>query len=163
MSTDVINTNSRTSDKYFIFFLDNKEYGIEIKYLLEIVPIPMITEIPNMKDYVKGVIDLRGKVIPVFDTRLRLELPEVQYHERTCVVIIKINKLSIGFIVDGVSEVVKILKDQIDVLPKGKKNNHHHCIKSTSRVKDRVIILLDPEKFFEGEHSIDQDKDRSEA
>lgn len=140
-------------DKYLTFQLDDRIYGIEIFYLVEIVAIPEITEIPDMKDYVKGVVDLRGRVVPVFDARLRLGLPDSAYEERTCVIILSIHNKTIGLIVDSVNEVVKIARENVDPLHHSNENNQNQSIKAMTRVKDDVIILLDIERFFAGDHS----------
>jgi purine-binding chemotaxis protein CheW len=78
---------------YIIFFIDGKEYGIEIRYLIEIIAFQPITFIPNLPHYVKGVINLRGKIIPVLDVRLRFGIAPLDYTENTCILILNFNNL----------------------------------------------------------------------
>jgi purine-binding chemotaxis protein CheW len=150
MQPEIIETKriNRMADKYLTFCLDGRNYGIEISYLMEIVALTDITEVPDMKDYVKGVVDIRGRVVPVFDTRLRLGLPELEYMERTCVMILSVNNNSVGLIVDSVREVVKIPKEDIDQVHTDIEKHDDQCIKAMSRVKDDAVILLDVEKII---------------
>lgn len=145
--------SSGMDDKYLTFHLDERNYGIEISYLAEIVSLAEITEIPDMKDYVKGVVDLRGRVVPVIDARLRLGLPEKEYLERTCVIILRIHRETIGLIVDAVKEVIRIHKEDMDPIHNSNDSNQNHCIKAMSRVKEDIVILLDMEKLLAGDHS----------
>ena len=101
-------------DKYLTFHLGSEDYGIEIRHVTEIIGIQKITVIPEMPDYIKGVINLRGKIIPVMDVRIRFRLPERAYDERTCVVVVNIRDAAIGLVVDTVSEVADIPESQIE-------------------------------------------------
>ena len=86
--------------KYLTFQLNEEEYGIEIGYVTEIIGLQNINVVPDMPHYIRGVINLRGKVIPVMDVRLRFGAPERQYDERTCIIVINVKEQSIGLIVD---------------------------------------------------------------
>ena len=97
-------------DKFLTFVLNREEYGIEIRHVTEIIGIQSITEVPDMPHYIKGVINLRGKVIPVMDVRLRFGVAEREYDDRTCIIVINIEEQSVGMIVDRVSEVLDIPK-----------------------------------------------------
>ena len=94
--------------KYLIFSLGNEFYGIEIKYVTEIIGVQPITEIPELPDYIKGIINLRGKIIPVMDVRIRFKKSPMEYNDRTCVIVIDVKDTSVGLIVDSVSEVLSI-------------------------------------------------------
>lgn len=88
--------------RYLIFTLDKETYGVEIKYVTEIIGIQTITEIPELPEYVKGIINLRGKIIPVMDVRLRFKKEPKEYNDRTCIIVLDIRDLTIGLIVDRV-------------------------------------------------------------
>lgn len=129
-------------DKYLTFKVAGEFYALEIKDILEIVGIQKITQIPDMPDYVKGVINLRGKIIPVVDVRLRFKMPEIGYHERTCIVVVDLNNSSVGFIVDEVSEVVNIPAANIDAAPQTSKGSKSRFVQGIGRLGDQVKIVL---------------------
>ncbi|EHJ00685.1 CheW protein [Clostridium sp. DL-VIII] len=134
--------------RYLTFSIGKETYGVEIKYVIEIIGIQTITEIPELPEYIKGIINLRGKIIPVMDVRLRFKKEPIEYNDRTCVIIVDINNTSIGLIVDKVAEVI-IIPDQDIVEPpqmnKGMKNRY---IKNMGKVGDDVKLLLDCEKLL---------------
>ena len=130
-------------DKFLTFVLNGEEYGIEIRHVTEIIGIQNITEVPDMPNYIKGVINLRGKVIPVMDVRLRFNLEEREYDDRTCIIVINIEEQSVGMIVDRVSEVLDIPKSDVEPPPKVKKGESSRFIKGMGKVDERVKILLD--------------------
>lgn len=136
------------ADLYIIFFIDGKEYGIEIRYLIEIIAFQPITFIPNLPKYVKGVIDLRGKIIPVIDVRIRFGIPEVEYTDNTCILILNFNNLNVGLIVDGVKEVLKIPNDSIEPSPGFEEANMEKFVDSIGKSGDTLNILINVEKFI---------------
>jgi purine-binding chemotaxis protein CheW len=129
-------------DKYLTFVISKEEYGIEIRYVTEIIGIQNITEVPNMPLYVKGVINLRGKVIPVIDVRLRFGVVERAYDDRTCIIVINIDDQSVGLIVDRVSEVLDIPKSEVEPPPKVRKGESSRFIQGMGKVGDKVKIIL---------------------
>ena len=129
--------------KFLTFPLGKEEYGLEIRHVTEIVGIQKITEVPDMPQYVKGVINLRGKVIPVMDVRTRFTLAEKPYDDHTCIVVVNINDSSVGLIVDTVSEVISIPDGNIDPPPSVTKGDSSRFIKGLGKVGDTVVILLD--------------------
>ncbi len=104
-------------DRFLTFPIINENYGIEIKYVTQIIGIQTITEVPEMPYYMKGIINLRGKITPMIDMRLRFGKPSREYDDRTCVIVINFNGKSVGLIVDRVSEVMTIQGSEIDSLP----------------------------------------------
>ena len=115
--------------KYLLFKLGIEEYGIDIAQITAIEELQQITAIPDMPDFVKGVINLRGKVIPAVDLRLRFGLEEREYDDRTCIVIVSVDADSIGLIVDIVSEVHEIVHEDIDrikINPQDVGDDHPH-------------------------------------
>lgn len=128
--------------KYLSFRIGNEVYGIEIRHVTEIVGIQKITEVPDMPNYVKGVINLRGSVIPVVDVRLRFHMQPRDYDDRTCVIVVSVNESPIGLVVDAVREVISILPDQISPPPSVSKGEVTRYIQGIGRFDEDVIILL---------------------
>ena len=141
-------TEDMQEDKYLTFHLHNEEYGIEIKHVTEIIGIQNITAVPDMPHYIKGVINLRGKVIPVMDVRIRFLMPELQYNDRTCIIVINVNGQLIGLIVDYVSEVLDIPKTNVEPPPKINKGTGSKFIQGMGKVGDKVKILLNADKLL---------------
>ena len=133
--------------KFLTFCLGNEFYGIEIKYVTEIIGLQPITEIPEMPEYIKGIINLRGKIIPVMDVRLRFRKPFREYNDRTCIVVIDIREVSIGLIVDSVSEVISIPAKEIVAPPSVAKDGNKY-IKGIGKVGNDVKLLLDSDKLL---------------
>lgn len=134
--------------RYLTFSLGRETYGIEIKYVTEIIGIQTITEIPQLPEYVKGIINLRGKIIPVMDVRLRFRKDSREYNDRTCVIVVDINDISIGLIVDNVAEVLTILDEDIVDPPKMNNGTNNKYIKNIGKVGESVKLLLDCEKLL---------------
>ncbi|HNW09727.1 MAG TPA: chemotaxis protein CheW [Candidatus Rifleibacterium sp.] len=134
--------------KYLSFRIGGEVYGIEIRHVTEIVGIQKITEVPDMPQYMKGVINLRGNVIPVVDVRLRFHMQPRDYDDRTCVIVVNINDASIGLVVDSVKEVISILPDQISPAPSVSKGEVTRYIKGIGRFDGEVIILLAIDKLL---------------
>lgn len=137
--------------KYLTFQLVNEEYGIEIRVVTEIIGIQNITELPDVPMYVKGVINLRGKVIPVIDVRLRFGFEAVDYNERTCIIVVNINDMAIGLIVDEVSEVIDIPENNIEEPSDVSRGSSSKYIKAFGKVGDNVKILLNIQSLLFGE------------
>ncbi len=134
--------------RFLTFSVGKEEYGIEIKYVKEIIGIQEITEIPELPNYVKGIINLRGKIIPVMDVRLRFKKEPKEYNDRTCIVVIDIDEISIGLIVDNVSEVLTIEEENIVPPPDLKTGFHNRFVKGIGKVGSEVKLLLDCEKVL---------------
>ncbi|HQH27029.1 MAG TPA: chemotaxis protein CheW [Oligoflexia bacterium] len=142
-------------DRYLTFRLGKEDYGIEIAHVTEIVGIQKITEVPDMPSFVKGVINLRGQVIPVIDVRVRFGMEPRDYDDRTCVVVVKVRETSIGLIVDTVSEVREILGENVSPPPKAASGTSGRYILGLGKVGEEVKILLDVQKLlFEDELAV---------
>lgn len=135
-------------DKFLTFLLNQEEYGIEIQYVTEIIGIQGITRIPDTPYYVKGVINLRGKVIPVMDVRLRFNMEERSYDDRTCIIVINVSSHSVGLIVDRVAEVMDIPKEGVEPPSKIAGEESSRFIKGMGKVGERVKILLNADKLL---------------
>lgn len=141
-------------NKYLTFPLHDSLYGIEIRHVLEVVirsTTSKITQVPHMPDYTKGIINLRGKVIPVIDLRSRFSLPTVEYNDRTCYVIVDIGGVTTGLIVDTVAGVVGILTSNIDPPPELDESTESQFILGMGKTEDEVYVLLDIQKLLRQE------------
>ena len=144
---DLFDDEDTQKDKYLTFRIANEDYGIAIANVTEIIGIQSITEIPEMPDYIKGVINLRGKVIPVMDVRNRFKLPPREYDERTCIIVVEIDGTSVGLVVDTVNEVVGIPEEQVEPPPKSKHKGGSY-IMGIGKIGKEVKILLDINKIL---------------
>lgn len=147
---DLIEEEDTQKGKFLTFSLGNESYGIEIMYVTEIVGIQPITEVPELPEYVKGIINLRGKIIPVMDVRLRFKKQPVDYNDRTCIIVIDIQDVSIGMIVDTVSEVLSIPDEEIVPPPDVNKSGRKY-IKGIGKTGSDVTLILDCEKILDDE------------
>lgn len=155
-SNEQINNNEAgLQDKYLTFYLGKESYGIEIKFVTEIIGIQDITNLPDMPNFIKGIINLRGITIPVMDLRLRFNMPSIEYGARTCIIVIKIDDIQFGFIVDTVSEVLDIQEDEIDNPSANKFSGKKKYISGIGKVNDKVIILLDINKILSEEEILE--------
>ena len=137
-------------NKYLLFNIGNEIYGINIMLVTDIIELQKITEVPDMPDYIKGVINLRGKVIPAMDLRLRFSMDAREYDDRTCIIIVNVESTSIGFIVDTVSEVKDIMESDIEPPPNFRKHTtRDRYISGLGKVDDEVKILLDVNKILD--------------
>ncbi len=134
--------------KYLTFSLGGEEYGLEILKVKEIIGIMNITSVPQTPSYVKGVINLRGKVIPVVDLRLKFGMESLDYNERTCIIVVDIarmnaGKVIMGIVVDSVSEVLNIKGEEIENAPTFGVSLNTDYILGMAKIKGTVKILLD--------------------
>lgn len=152
VAEDIENMNYIEEDtqkgRYLTFALGNENYGIEIKYVTEIIGMQTITKVPELPEYIKGIVNLRGKIIPVMDVRLRFKKEEKDYNDRTCVIVVDINELSIGLIVDSVSEVLTIPEQDIVDPPQMNKNFNNRYIKKIGKIGTDVKLLLDCDRIL---------------
>lgn len=141
--------------KYLTFSLAKEEYGIGILKIKEIIGMMPITSVPRTPDFVRGVINLRGKVIPVIDLRLRFTMKEKEYTDRTCIVVVEIGGRSldivIGIVVDSVSEVLNIKQEEIEDTPAFGTTLDTEYILGMAKVEGGVKILLDIDTVLSGE------------
>lgn len=135
-------------DKYLTFFTDNQLLGIPIADVVQIVGVQEITSVPDFPNYAKGIINLRGTIIPVIDVRLRLHKQEIGYTERTCTIVTNINGVSIGFIVDSVNEVTNIEKSNISDPPRMGSDYVNTYITGVAKLGNKVVLLLNTQKML---------------
>jgi purine-binding chemotaxis protein CheW len=148
-------TASRNGDrggKYLVFELGREEFGIRVLKVREIIGIQDITAVPQTPVYVKGVINLRGKVIPVVDLRLKFGLPEQEYTPRTCIVVVQVQgeagPLPMGIVVDGVAEVLNLAGADIEDTPDFGDGTTTPYLLGMAKVKGQVKILLEIDRVL---------------
>jgi purine-binding chemotaxis protein CheW len=134
--------------RYLTFTLEENTYGVPIRFVTEIIGIQPVTKVPETPDYVKGIINLRGKIIPLIDVRLKFGRSEMPYDERTCVVVVDVNGVSVGLIVDRVDDVVMIEDDEIAAPPENGIGFENRYIEGIGKAGDKVQLLLDTEKLL---------------
>jgi len=138
--------------KYLTFTLDKEEYGIGILKVKEIIGMMDITSVPRTPEFIKGVINLRGKVIPIIDLRLKFEMGEIPYNDRTCIIVVEIDSekgtILIGIVVDAVSEVLNIQESEIEETPAFGTQLNTDYILGMAKTEGGVKILLNIDKVL---------------
>ena len=147
-----IKATTMKTGKYLTFTLADEEYGIGILKVKEIIGMMAITSVPRTPDFVKGVINLRGKVIPVIDLRLKFGMPAIDYTDRTCIIVVEIDTddmtIQIGIVVDSVSEVLNIKEEEIENAPSFGTSINMDYILGMAKIDSGVKILLDIDKVL---------------
>ncbi|PCI63499.1 MAG: chemotaxis protein CheW [Gammaproteobacteria bacterium] len=138
---------SESEQEYLTFMLNGEEYGVDILCVQEIRVWSSVTELPNKPTYIKGVINLRGVIIPIIDLRQRFGQEALEYNEQTVTIILKTqnknNPMVVGIVVDGVSEVYKLSKSDIRKAPSFGNNIDSCFLKGLASIDNKLIILLD--------------------
>lgn len=138
----------RKGGKFLIFFVDDEEYGIEIIKVQEIIGLISVTAVPRVQPYIIGVINLRGKVMPVINLRLRFGMEAVEATDETCIIVTRAKGLEIGILVDRVSEVLDIVSHQIEAAPSFGKEVRTEYLLGIAQTAGRVQHLLDLDKMM---------------
>ncbi len=151
--TDLYGTDEvqeEEQEKYVTFKSGNEYFAIRIEYVSEIIQIQPITMIPESEDYIKGLINLRGKIIPVIDVRLRFKQEPFEYNDRTCIIVINVKSTIVGLVVEKIAEVVEIKEKkelpQSSVGHSDKGQNKY--VFAIGKVGDYVKLLLDPDRLL---------------
>ena len=137
--------------RYLTFQVGKEMYGIQIRYVIEIVGLQPVTVMPEMPEYIKGIINLRGKIIPVMDVRLRFGLAWKEYDDRTCIIVIDMNGIYVGLVIDSVSDVLTINDDEIVNKPKMSTKEDCGYISVIGKMENQVILLIDCGKLVSSE------------
>jgi purine-binding chemotaxis protein CheW len=151
-------SSSFTSGKFLTFLLAGESYGVEVLRIREIIRMQKITPVPQMPVHVKGVINLRGKVIPVIDLRIKFNLEAIEATERTCVIVVDVDNgqgvnTLLGLVVDAVEEVLNITENDVEPSPDFGTRLSTECCLGIAKVKNNVKTLLDIEKVVSCELS----------
>lgn len=139
--------------RYLTFNVGEEVFGIEIEYVTEIIGMQPITQIPEIAEYIKGIINLRGKIIPVIDIRLKFKKDAIDYNDRTCIIVVDTSEIMVGLIVDQVSEVMSIDDEDVAPPPSSKTGIRNRYIKGVGKINDNVKLLLDCKKLFDEEET----------
>jgi purine-binding chemotaxis protein CheW len=134
--------------RYLSFLIDSQYYAIDISCVTEIISIQDITSVPSVPDYCNGIINLRGKVIPVIDIRARFSKPRIPYDERTCIIVIQEKDITIGLIVDRVAEVLSIDDDKRSPPPKVGGETSNEFVSGIGRVDGGIKLIIDSEALL---------------
>lgn len=134
--------------KYLTFVLCGEEYGIEILKVREIIGIMNITPVPQTPEHIKGVINLRGKVIPVIDLRLKFGFQQTEYTKETCIIVVEVRNILTGIIVDTVSEVLDVSSKELESSPDFGNGVNTEIFLGMAKIKNKVKILLDIDKVL---------------
>jgi purine-binding chemotaxis protein CheW len=148
---EALKTEDTLQGRFLTFTLGQEIYGIAIKYVVEIIGIQSITVVPEVPHYIKGIINLRGKIIPVIDVRLKFGKEPTEYNDRTCVIVIEIGEVSVGLIVDNVDEVLTIEEHDIAAPPANRTGFENRYIMGIGKIGNRVQLLLDCEKLLKSD------------
>ena len=145
MADEIMETTAHDDleNRLMTFFIKDVIYGIRLRHVIEIISIQYITKVPNVPNYVKGIINLRGKIVPVVDTRLKIGIEETEYDDKTCIIVIMIGEMQIGLIVDSVNEVLTITKDAVTRMPDISEQKTKKYLQSVTKMNDQMILHLD--------------------
>lgn len=149
LSSDI--SEDTLKGRFLTFQVGKESFGIEIRYVIEIVGLQELTEMPEMPEYIKGIINLRGKIIPVMDVRVRFGMPSRDFDDRTSIIVVDFNGLSVGLVIDSVSDVLTIDESQIMEKPEISGRNGRGYISSIGRLDNQVILLVDCGKLLNPE------------
>ncbi|MDQ1245320.1 MAG: purine-binding chemotaxis protein CheW [Campylobacterota bacterium] len=154
MSMSAQNTPQSKKERYLTFFLGDEQYGIAIERIKEIIAMMKITSVPKIPPYMRGVINLRGSIIPIIDTRLRFAMDSREADMHTAIIIVEVEKVNIGFIVDRVEEVASIDTLNLSEPPKFGSQIDTDFISSVAQIEENVVMILDVLKLFEADEII---------
>lgn len=141
-------TAPATPDEFLTFTLGQEEYGVDILKVQEIRGYDTVTRIPEAPDFIKGVINLRGTIVPVIDMRLKFRLAKAEYNEFTVMIILNVARRVVGMVVDGVSDVMQLSADQIRPAPEFGSSVNTRFITGIGALEQRMLILIDIEKLM---------------
>ena len=148
MDFDEIKAKTSSGHRYLTFELEGEHYGVNIEYVIEIIGIQDITQLPGTPKYVKGLINLRGKIIPLIDAREKFGKENVEYTDRTCIVVLDINDIMVGLVVDVISDVINIHDSDVEEAPNIGKIKANKYIKEIAKINKKVVLLIDCEKLI---------------
>ncbi len=143
-----IETDGEEQWKFLIFSVNGVEYGIEINHVTEIIVIQPITIVPKTPEYVKGIINIRGTIIPVVDMRLRFHLEPCEYDEKTCIIWLSKENVSLGIIVDAVVDVIQLSEDTVLEPPREKADAKSKFLKAIGKYQETVKQIIDINKIY---------------
>lgn len=144
------NMEGKNMEKYLTFFVNNQCYGIPIALVIEIIGMQKVAEVPEFPYYAKGIINLRGLIIPLIDVNLRLGYEEQEYTSKTCVIVVNLDGMEVGLIVDEVDEVTDIDSEAINPPPHVSERSEDQYVSGVAVMEDRLILLMSCEQVIQG-------------
>ncbi len=145
-----LNEQEGIKGMYLTFLVGDEDYGLEIAFVTEIINVQAITQVPELPAYIKGIINLRGKIIPVLDVRIRFNKPPQEYNDRTCIIVVDVGGTVIGLIVDMVREVMSI--DEEDIVPPAAQGARNRYVSGIGKTPSGIKLLLDVERLVSDEN-----------
>jgi purine-binding chemotaxis protein CheW len=139
--------------RYLTFTLADSSYGIAIRHVTEIVGVGRITKVPNTPAFIKGITNLRGKIIPLIDVRLKFSRQELPYNDRTCVIVVDVDGMVAGLIVDRVDDVISIPEGDIAAVPDGRVGFDDRFVGSVGNIGGQMLFILDMEMFLKADEA----------
>ena len=137
------------TDEHLTFTISGEDYGLEINYIKDIIQMQEITRVPGVAPYIIGITNLRGSIVPVVDVRIRFGKEPQAYHERTCIVVIELDEMQIGMVVDAVQEVIHIPDSVVTQPPKMSAASENRYVRSIGNLDEKkIILLLDIQRLF---------------
>jgi len=133
---------------YLAFIIEDEQYAVEVNSIKEIIGVVPITIVPQTEGYIKGIINLRGDIIPVIDMRNRFMKPEIPYDDQTCIVVVLYQDYILGLIVDQIVGVYTLQEDKISSPPNAKLSYSNQFVKNIGRKEEGILLLLDLEKIL---------------
>ena len=131
------------SGKFLVFFLDGQEFAIPIRHVVDIINVQPVTRVPSCPPFVRGITNLRGKVIPIIDMRLRFGKEEQEYDDRTCIIVVELDDISVGLIIDSVSEVITLGDDDIAPPPSFNHVSGARFVAGIGKTENGIKLILD--------------------
>lgn len=148
--------------KYMTFRSGQEYFGLEIRYVQQIIRYQEVTMIPETEDYIKGLINLRGRIIPVVDVGVRFKQGQCEYNDKTCILVINVKSTMVGLVVEQIAEVVEISEENILPPPSLGRGDraHNKYVYGIGKVGNTVKLLLDPEKLLYDEDPAETERDK---
>lgn len=137
------------TEKYLTFFIEDQLFALKSSGVAEIIRMQPITFIPKLPPFLKGVINLRGKIVPLIDLRLKLEKPAAEYNDLTSVIVAEADALTVGFIVDRVNDVTDVPMDRISESPRLSRDTGNHFVTGIATLENSVVLILDAARLLD--------------
>jgi purine-binding chemotaxis protein CheW len=147
-NNEMFGEDTGIANQYMTFMVGVESYGIKIEFVSEILNMQTITEVPEVPVYIKGIINMRGKILPVMDVRLRFNKEPIEYNDRTCIIVISMSNTMVGLIVDTVREVMEIMPEDIVETEDAAAEMQNRYIKAIGKTETGVILMLDLDRLM---------------
>ena len=145
---DAVVEDDSLKNKYLAFIVEDEHFAVEVAHIKEIMGVVDITNIPRTEDYIKGIINLRGDIVPVIDVRVRFMKPELPYDQTTCIVVVEYQDYSLGLVVDSILGIYTFNEDMVAPPPNAKLSYANQFVRNIGRAEDGTKLLLDLEKLI---------------